>query len=154
MTVIEEGKGIVGELLTNEQWKKQFGRLVTQMEITSRNTAEVSGDLSAITQALKKNKSGIISTLITDTTFSKIYSRSLGNIQVTSQNTARITGDFKVITDELKNRNNTVALVLTDTTFASRLRSSAKLLNEDLEAARHNFLLRGYFRRKQKAEKK
>ena len=151
---IEEGKGIVGELLTNERWKQQFGKLVTQMEITSRNTAEVSGDLSAITQALKKNKSGVIKTLITDTTFSKIYSESLGNIQVTSQNTARITGDFKAVTDQLKNRNNSVALILADTAFASHLKSSAKLLDEDLEAAQHNFLLRGYFKKKRRAQKK
>lgn len=147
---IESGKGIIGELLTNESWKHKFNAFITQMEITSQNTAIITGDLSAITKGLRNNKSGMISTLVTDTTFSKIYQQSLANIQITTQNTASVTGDFKFLTDKLKNENNTVALILTDTAFSKNLKKSAERLSEDLLAAQSNFLLKGYFKKKKK----
>lgn len=147
---IEDGKGMIGQLLTNETWKNQFNRIMTQMEITSNNTAIISGDLSGIVKGLKQNKSGLIGTLVMDTTFSKVYSQSLAHIQITSENAARVTGDFKELMDQLQRKGNTVSLILTDTTFANNLKKTPQLLNEDLEAARHNFLLRGYFKKNKK----
>lgn len=147
---IKQGHGLIGELLTNEKWAAKVDRALTRMEITTSNTAVITGDLSAITDELKRNKKGIIATLVTDTSFSKIYHESLAHIQLTSENAAVVSGDFRKVGEELKRKDNTVGLVLTDTAFASELRRSNKALREDLEAAQHSFLLKGYFRKKEK----
>jgi len=60
----------------------------------------------------------------------------------------------------MNNGNNAISLLLADSLFANRLKStmqnaqsaSAKL-DENMEAMRHNFLLRGYFRKKARAAK-
>jgi phospholipid/cholesterol/gamma-HCH transport system substrate-binding protein len=51
-------------------------------------------------------------------------------------------------------------VLLADTSFAQKLRttidnanSASAKLDENMEAMQHNFLLRGYFRKKERAEK-
>ncbi len=63
--------------------------------------------------------------------------------------------------EKLNNTNSPLGVLLTDQETAQSLRSTIKnlntstvLLNEDLKAAQNNFLLRGFFKKKAKAEEK
>ncbi len=65
--------------------------------------------------------------------------------------------DIKNATARLNKKNNAVGDLLNDEELAVRLKSTitnldsaSKNLNEDLIAMQHNFLLRGYFRKKKK----
>ncbi len=149
--LIEEtnsGEGLIGALFTDKQLAGEFKSAVMNIEVTSRNSATVTGDISSIIKHIEANKHGLISTLITDSTFSRVLHQGLSNFSVTTKNTALLTGDFEELFKRTKDGNNAVGLLLTDTAFANNLRKSSRDIDSDLKAAQHSFLLKGSFKKK------
>jgi phospholipid/cholesterol/gamma-HCH transport system substrate-binding protein len=70
-----------------------------------------------------------------------------------------MTEDLKEVISKLNTKNNAIGVLLSDTTFANKLRetlenaeSASIKLDENMEAMQHNFLLRGYFKKQKKNE--
>jgi len=81
----------------------------------------------------------------------------MANLKVTTDNAAVITGDIATITGHMSKGKGPVGKLLIDSTMAEdlgatlgNLKSATKGLDENMEAAQHNFLLRGYFKKKEK----
>ncbi|WP_348822800.1 MlaD family protein [Flavobacterium aestuarii] len=72
-----------------------------------------------------------------------------------------ITGQLAQFTYKMNNGKGTLSKLMNDKEFAKKLdatmtnlQSGTKGLSENMEAAKHNFLLKGYFNKKEKEEKK
>ena len=86
----------------------------------------------------------------------------MGSLKVTANNAAVITGDIAAVTGGMRTGQGAVGKLLVDTAFAKNLdqtmvnaKNATDGLNQNMEAAKHNFLLKGYFNKKEKeAEKK
>ncbi len=86
----------------------------------------------------------------------------MANLQVTSENAAIISEQLAEILFKVNNGKGTLGRLIQDSTIAENinqtiinLKSSSKGLDENMNAAKENFLLRGYFKRKaKKAEDK
>jgi phospholipid/cholesterol/gamma-HCH transport system substrate-binding protein len=81
--------------------------------------------------------------------------------KVTMENASVITQELAQFTFDMNNGKGTISRLMTDEKLANsldktmnNLQKSSKGLNENMEAAKHNFLLRGYFKKKQKEEEK
>jgi phospholipid/cholesterol/gamma-HCH transport system substrate-binding protein len=100
------------------------------------------------------NGNGTLTKLITDQEFSNSIKNTLANLQTSSNEFAKFTIKMndgkgalsKMMTDE--NFGNTL-----DSTM-SNLQSGTKSLSENMEAAKHNILLKGYFNKQKKAAAK
>lgn len=84
----------------------------------------------------------------------------LSSLKVTGENAAELSGQLADILYKINNGNGTLSRLIKDSTIADNLdqtiinlKKGTKGLGENMEAAKHNFLLRGYFRRKEKKEK-
>ncbi len=84
----------------------------------------------------------------------------LVKIKVTSDNAADITDDLSAIIENIREGKGTVGKLFMDSTFAENL--DAALINvkqgaggfkKNMDAASHNFLLRGFFKKKGKVDK-
>ena len=82
----------------------------------------------------------------------------MASIKVTAGNVEIITQQLAEIMLKINGGNGTLGKLIQDTTIAENLnqtivniKKSSKGLDENMEAAKHNFLLRGYFKKKQKA---
>lgn len=84
------------------------------------------------------------------------------NLNVTAYNTAIVSDQLAEILIKVNSGNGTLGRLLQDSTIAENinktivnLKRSSQGLNENMEAAKHNFLLKGYFNKKKRdAQKK
>lgn len=83
------------------------------------------------------------------------------SLQVTADNAAMATGEITEILAKVNSGKGSLGKLINDDSMAndldatmSNLKTSTKKLDENMEAAQHNFLLRGYFKKKKKAEER
>jgi phospholipid/cholesterol/gamma-HCH transport system substrate-binding protein len=83
----------------------------------------------------------------------------MASLRVTAYNAEIISDELAQIMIKVNSGQGTIGRLIQDTAIAENLsqtmvniRKSSKGLNEDMNAAKHNFLLRGYFNKKAKAE--
>jgi phospholipid/cholesterol/gamma-HCH transport system substrate-binding protein len=81
----------------------------------------------------------------------------MASLQVTADNAAIISDQLAEIMDKVNNGNGTLGRLIQDSTMAKNinqtivsLEKSSKGLNENMHAARENFLFKGYFKKKEK----
>ena len=83
------------------------------------------------------------------------------SLQITADNAIIISDQLAEIMTKINNGNGTLGRLIQDSIIAENidqtivnLKKSSQGLNENMNAAKDNFLLRGFFRRKERAERK
>lgn len=133
---------------------------IVSIRIASNQSAILTGDLTAITAGIR-NGQGTLGALITDTTLSAHLKQAVVKFESINDSVAVISGNISGIVNGLQNGEGTLGVLLNDTTFVHNLnegmaniRDGSVLLNEDLEALRHSWPLKRYFRKQQKLKSK
>jgi phospholipid/cholesterol/gamma-HCH transport system substrate-binding protein len=85
----------------------------------------------------------------------------IASLKISADNASVITGNLADITSRINSGKGALGKLLKDTGLSSNisttmknLKKSSEGLKENMEAAKHNFLLRGYFRKKEKEKEK
>lgn len=85
----------------------------------------------------------------------------MASFQVTVENAEIISGQLAEILFDLNQGNGALGKLLKDTSIATNLdetmenlKKSSKGLNENMDAAKNSFLLKGYFRKKERAKER
>jgi phospholipid/cholesterol/gamma-HCH transport system substrate-binding protein len=157
---IVDGQGIVGELMKDGQIAQDLRMAVDGFKATSFQTARASNELALMVHKLN-NGNGLVNTLASDTTLPQVFDETLKNVKEVSQNSAKMSANLQALIAKMNSGDNALGLLLADSLFADRMmntmenaQSASAKLDENMEALKHNFLLRGYFRKKAKQEKK
>jgi len=114
--------------------------VMSSMKTSVDNAGIITAQLALFTTKMN-NGNGALSKLISDEAFSNSLKGTLTNLQTSS-------GEFAKFTTKINDGKFSKAL---DTTM-SNIQGATKGLNENMEAAQHNFLLKGFFKKKKKAE--
>ncbi len=132
---------------------------VRDFKSAGSNTAELTSNAKTIVQKFGQGN-GIASTLFTDTTLSSQLAASVQQLQDASEKTSGMMKNLGLVVDDLKDGEGTAALILSDTILREKLFKSASNIeqgtdrfNQNMEALKHNFLFRRYFRKLEKEQR-
>jgi phospholipid/cholesterol/gamma-HCH transport system substrate-binding protein len=155
---LASGEGTVGRLLTDDSFMDQLQATAGTLQKASANIQALSSNMVEYTAKLQ-TKGVLANDLVSDTTIFKSLRSSVAQIQEASDNAKQLTNNLKTVSQKITDSSNTVGVLLHDQGTADNLRatienlqSGTRKFDEDMEALQHNFLFRGFFRKKAKRE--
>lgn len=151
-----DGEGTIGKLMNDTSVYANINAATAALHTATVKAEQMISSLATFSSSLNK-KGTLANELTTDTTVFNSVKASVTKLQ-------QMADTANVFITNLKNAgsnpNSAIGVLLHDKEAGAYLKesmknleSSSKKLDDDLEAAQHNFLLRGYFKKKAKAEK-
>ncbi|SHN32355.1 MlaD family protein [Chitinophaga sp. CF418] len=159
---ILNGEGSIGKLVNDETLYSNMSLAVASLQKSANNTERLTQGLADYAASLRKEGT-LTNDLVTDTTIFRNLRSAVTQMNAVANNANDVVANLKSTTqglnENLNSTNSPVGVLLNDQQSGEDLKQMLKnlnistgKLNEDLEAAQHNFLLRGYFKKKAKRE--
>ncbi|HLL43930.1 MAG TPA: MlaD family protein [Segetibacter sp.] len=159
---IAQGKGTAGRLLTDNRLINDLQATLLILRKTATNAQRITSSVADYASQLQR-KGTLANDLVTDTiVFSRLKATATQMQEVSATANSVVTNlsnTTKNLNTSLNNRNTPVGMLLNDEDAAADIRVTLRnmqtasiKLNEDLEAVQHNFLLKGFFKKKAKKE--
>lgn len=151
---LRAGEGSLGKLLNDNTLYNNINTATVSLKQASEKARVLVGSLNDYSAGLNK-KGTLANELANDTLVFASIKGSVLQLQHIADTAALFIHELKVAG---KNPKSSIGVLLYDEEAGSyvkeslkTLEQSSKKLDEDLEAVQHNFLLRGYFKKKAKA---
>lgn len=161
---LAEGEGTIGALLKDSTLYLQLKYTLEKFKTSAANTEKMTAGISSYIAQLD-NPGTFSHELVTDTTIMANLKDAVAQIKQSTGSVNAITDNLKTATasfnEKLDSKDNAAGVILNDEATAAELKmlihnlqtGSAKL-DENMKALQSNFLFRGYFRKKEKRERK
>ena len=156
---ITQGKGSLGTLLNDTIMASELKQTMRYLKLTSKGTTEIVENLNKTVVTLG-DKNSVIGVLNDPAVAQKIKTIVV-NLDQSSQEINKVVANLNATVLNMKNGNGAINYLSNDPSLVKKIDSTMTnlnkatiLLNEDLEAMKHSFLLRGYFKKQEKAQKK
>ena len=154
------GQGTIGALLTDSTLFRSLQVSAARLQAAVKNSERLTSGIADFTSKLQMPGT-LADGLVHDTIIMTNLKEAVVQINAASAATTAFTKDLKNAGYQLGETNNPVGVLLNDEKsaadirrFLENLNSSSQKLDEDLEAVQHNFLLRGFFKKRAKEQAK
>ncbi|HZX58578.1 MAG TPA: MlaD family protein [Mucilaginibacter sp.] len=162
-TVLKVNSSSIWSLINDSTLKRSIQSTLNNIDQASINAREMARGLNDLVAGIKNGK-GSVGILLKDTTFAGNLNDAALKIKSASDNANNLTIQLNQIVKEvnrdLKKGKGSIALMLKDSVTARNLsismenvRKGTDGFNQNMEALKHNFLLRGYFKKLEKQHK-
>lgn len=163
-TVTGINKSAVLGIIKDQQIGKSLEVTLHNINETSAQAKTFSMELNQLMKQVKEGK-GTAGLLLTDTSFSSGLNNAMLKISSASDHANNLTLQLeelsKALNKDLKNSHGFLDFLIRDSLLIQKLNSSIDHIekgtagfNQNMEALKHNFLLRGYFKKLENEKKK
>lgn len=158
---ITQGNGTVGLLIRDTLMAQDLKATMSYLRQTSKGTSESVSNLNKLITELNR-KDNVIGTL-NDTVVANRMKKTIINLEKSSNEIDKVVTNLNATITNVKDGKGAINYLSNDPKLVQKIDSTITninkasiKLNEDLEALKHNFLFRGYFKKleKEKAKKK
>jgi phospholipid/cholesterol/gamma-HCH transport system substrate-binding protein len=159
-THILEGKGTVGMLLNDSLVAQDLRRSVFQLKQASTGAANTIAKLNSVISSINLEES-VAGVLLNDSIAAGKMTNVVVNLEKSSNSIDSITTNLNAYLNQITAGEGALNYIVKDKDFAKdidstmiNIREASYRLNENMEALKHNFFFRGYFKRLEKEQKK
>lgn len=153
-------KNTLWSILLDSNVAKNLKQSINNINATAQNSANFTQNLNSTMLDIKNGK-GSLGRLLSDTSLAGKINEAVTNFNESGKNAVTITNNLNTISANAKNGKGSVGELLNDTTTTYKLNSAISSLDkgaqgfsENMEALKHNFLFRKYFRKQAKVKSK
>jgi phospholipid/cholesterol/gamma-HCH transport system substrate-binding protein len=143
---MNNNKGLLSKVMGDEVFAKSLETTLTNLQNSSTEFSKFA--------VMMNNGKGAMSTLVTDVALANNIKQTVANLQSSSD-------EFKMLSSKMNSDKGTLARLVTDEKIGNSLESTltniqgaTQKLDENMQALQSNFLLRGFFKKKEKAAAK
>ncbi len=157
---LTKGKGTLGRLLNDSTMANDLQRTVTNLNSISVQTNRAITKVNEVLKevSLQESAAGV---LLNDTLSAGKMRTIITNLESSSIEINEMTQDLATVVDDLQHEDGLINYISNDSILVRQLENTMQNIeqgterfNENMEALKHNFLTRGYFRKQERLEKK
>lgn len=155
---LASGEGTLGKLIYDDALMNELQTTITNLKAASLASERTMKNVGAFTVKLN-TKGGFADEVLTDTLVYRDLKQTVTQLKGATATASALMDTLQAVGNGISDKNKPVGMILEDETVADDLKQtlqnlkiSSEKLNENMEALQHNFLLRGYFRKKKKRE--
>ncbi|UGU14673.1 MlaD family protein [Sinomicrobium kalidii] len=157
---LTRGDGTLGRLLNDTVMAADLGQTVINLKHASYRTDRIIRDLDLRLKDIRLDES-VAGVLLKDTIAGAKMRHIIANLESSSVEMNDMVKNLNNLVGEIKDGKGALNYLATDTTLVRRLERTMQNIeegtgsfNENMEALKHNFLFRGYFRRLEREQRK
>jgi len=150
---INNGEGTIGALLKNDSVTEDFKNSISNFEKTSKAALFTIQKINKTISEIDMHKS-VAGKLLNDTLSAEKVTVFLDNLEASSAHIKEISKNLKDFSETINTSDGTMSHIISDTTMVNNLKetlknveSASEKFDENMEALKHNFFFRGYFRK-------
>ncbi|MBI2271127.1 MAG: MCE family protein [Bacteroidetes bacterium] len=144
------------KLLSDTINTDNFKQIILNLRTASMNTMNITADAKGVMSDVRAGK-GTVGSLLTDTMISVQLKSMISGLNSTGQRLDSLANDLNKVVSRANKGNGALNTILSDTAFSNNLNRSIKNIekgadgfNQNMEALKHNFLFRNYYKKLEK----
>jgi len=159
-TKILKGQGTLGMLINDSILAQDLRKSIYQLRVTSTGASKAMNELNGIISEINFEES-VAGVLLSDSVSGVKMRNIVDNLEKSTTHIGAMTDNLEGYIKEIKEGKGALNFVIKDQEFVEEIDSTMNYikeasfrLNENMEALKHNFLFRGYFRKLEKEKEK
>lgn len=157
---IHSGNGTLATILNDTIMSADLKHSIKTIKGISTEASHTIQDLNQLVTSLKTDDSSVLGLLLNDTISATQLKKTITHLETSGMEMELAIQKVHTIVDDINSSEGGFNYILKDTALVNSLKSTLKNVNEgtdkfnqNMEALKHNFLTKGYFRKLDRQEK-